>query len=157
MAPITYDLEITSSLPPAKLFKAFILEGDTLIPKVIPQAIKSVETLKGDGGPGTIKLTTFGEGSTHKCVKHRIDSIDKVNFTYSYSIIEGDALDGFESISYQTKIVASPHGGSIFKTRSIYVPKADNKVTEEEIKAGKEKASVIFKAVEAYLLANPDC
>ncbi|KAH7843739.1 hypothetical protein Vadar_020228 [Vaccinium darrowii] len=157
MAAITYDMEVTSSVPPAKLFKAFVLEGDTLIPKVLPQAIKSVEILEGDGGAGTIKLTTFGEGSKHKCVKHKIDAVDKENFTYSYSIIEGDALDGFESISYHTKIVSSPDGGSIFKTRSIYVPKCDNKVTEEEIKAGKEKASAIFKAVEAYILANPDC
>ncbi|KAH7842366.1 hypothetical protein Vadar_004472 [Vaccinium darrowii] len=157
MAAITYDTEVTSAIPPAKLYKAFFLEGDTLIPKVLPQAIKSVETLEGNGGPGTIKLTTFGEGSQHKCVKQKIDAVDKVNLTYSYSIIEGEALDGFESISYHTKIVASPEGGSIFKTRSIYVPKCDNKVTEEEIKAGKEKASAIFKAVEAYLLANPDC
>ncbi|XP_058212561.1 major allergen Pru av 1-like [Rhododendron vialii] len=157
MAPITYDMEVTSSIPPAKMFKAFVLDGDTLIPKVLPQAIKSVETLQGDGGAGTIKLTTFGEGSKHKCVKHKIDALDKENFTYSYSIIEGDALDGFESISYHTKIVPSPDGGSICKNRSIYCPKGDNKVTEEEIKSGKEKASSIFKAVEAYILAHPDC
>ncbi|KAG5555179.1 hypothetical protein RHGRI_012648 [Rhododendron griersonianum] len=157
MAPITYDTEVTSSVPPAKLFKGFILDSDTLVPKVLPQAVKSVETLQGDGGAGTIKLITFGEGSKHKCVKHKIDAVDKENFTYSYSIIEGDALDGFESISYHIKIVPSPDGGSIFKTRSIYCPKGDNKITEEEIKSGKDKASIIFKAVEAYLLANPDC
>ncbi|XP_058190735.1 major allergen Pru ar 1-like [Rhododendron vialii] len=157
MAPITYDMEVTSSIPPAKMFKAFVLDGDTLIPKVLPQAIKSVETLQGDGGAGTIKLTTFGEGSKHKCVKHKVDALDKENFTYSYSIIEGDALDGFESISYHIKIVPSPDGGSICKNRSIYCPKGDNKVTEEEIKSGKEKASSIFKAVEAYILAHPDC
>ncbi|KAI8561742.1 hypothetical protein RHMOL_Rhmol04G0364700 [Rhododendron molle] len=157
MAPITYDTEVTSSIPPAKLFKAFVIDGDTLVPKVLPQAVKSVETLQGDGGPGTVRLITFGEGSKHKCVKHKVDAVDKENFTYSYSIIEGDALDGFESISYHIKFAPSPNGGSIYKTRSIYCPKGDNKVTEEEIKSGKEKASIIFKAVEAYLLANPDC
>jgi len=154
---ITYDMEIPSSIPAPRMFKAFILDGDNLIPKVLPQAIKSVETLEGDGGVGTIKITTFGEGSQHKCVKHRVDAIDKENFTFSYSITEGDALMGvFESISYHIKIIATSDGGSISKNRSIYNTKADAQVSEEEIKAGKEKASSIFKAVEAYLLANPE-
>lgn len=62
MGVVTYDSEITSSIPPAKMFKAAVLDADNLIPKVLPQAIKSVEVLEGDGGPGTIKLITFGEG-----------------------------------------------------------------------------------------------
>lgn len=90
-------------------------------------------------------------------MKQRVDAVDKENFTYSYSIIEGDALMGlFESVSYHIKIVPTLDGGSICKNRSIYHTKGDAQVTEEEIKAGKEKASGMFKAVEAYLLANPD-
>ncbi|CAK9187505.1 unnamed protein product [Ilex paraguariensis] len=65
-----------------------------------------------------------------KSVKHRVAGIDKENLTYSYSIIEGDALMGLESVSYM--------------------------IEEREIKDGKEKAMGMFKAVEAYLLANPD-
>ena len=61
MAPITYSSEMTSPIPPARLFKAAILD-DTLLPKILPQAIKSVEILEGDGGAGTIKLSKFGEG-----------------------------------------------------------------------------------------------
>ncbi|PSR92551.1 Major allergen Pru ar like [Actinidia chinensis var. chinensis] len=157
MGAITYDMEIPSSISAEKMFKAFVLDGDTIIPKALPHAITSVQTLEGDGGVGTIKLTTFGEGSVHKSVKHKIDGLDKENFTYSYSIIEGGALDVFESISYHIKIVATPDGGCICKNRSIYTPKCDAQVSEEEIKAGKERASGIFKKIEAYLLANPDC
>ncbi|KAA8548983.1 hypothetical protein F0562_000667 [Nyssa sinensis] len=157
MGVITYDMEVTSSIPPAKMFKAFVLDADHLIPKILPQAIKSVEVLQGDGGPGTIKLITFGEGSQFKSVKHKVDGLDKENFTYSYSIIEGDALTGsLESISYEIKISASPDGGSICKNTSKYHTKGDSQITEEHIKSGKEKASGMFKAVEAYLLANPD-
>jgi hypothetical protein len=39
-----------------------VLEADTLIPKLVPQAVKSIETIKGNGGPGTIKKLTFAEG-----------------------------------------------------------------------------------------------
>ncbi|KAJ9699685.1 hypothetical protein PVL29_005515 [Vitis rotundifolia] len=157
MGVVTYEHEIISSIPPPKMFKAFILDSDNLIPKVLPQAIKCVEIIEGDGGPGSIKKITFGEGSQFNYVKHRVDGIDKENFTFSYSVIEGDALMGtLESISYEVKFVASPNGGSICKSTSKYHTKGDFEITEDQIKAGKEKALGLFKAVEAYLLANPD-
>ncbi|XP_034684872.1 major allergen Pru ar 1-like [Vitis riparia] len=157
MGVVTYEHEITSSIPPAKMFKAFILDSDNLIPKILPQAIKCVEIIEGDGGPGSIKKITFGEGSQFNYVKHRVDGIDKENFTYSYSVIEGDALMGtLESISYEVKLVASPNGGTMCKSTSKYHTKGDFEITENQIKAGKEKAKGLFKAVEAYLLANPD-
>ena len=62
MGVITYENEVTSSIPPAKMFKAAILYSDNLIPKVRPQAIKNVEIIQGEGGPGTIKKIHFGEG-----------------------------------------------------------------------------------------------
>ena len=42
------------------------------------------------------------------------------------------------------------------KNRSIYNTKGDAEISEEKIKEGKEKAMSMFKAIEAYLLANPD-
>ncbi|KAJ9699689.1 hypothetical protein PVL29_005519 [Vitis rotundifolia] len=157
MGVITYENEITSSIPPAKMFKAFVLDGDKLIPKILPQAIKCVEIIEGDGGAGTIKKVTFGEGSQFNYVKHRVDGIDKENLTYGYSVIEGDALMGtLESISYEVKFAASPDGGSICNTTSKYHTKGEMDIKEDQIKAGKEKASSMFKAIKAYLLANPD-
>ncbi|KAL4643057.1 major allergen Pru av 1-like [Castanea sativa] len=157
MGVFTYESENTSAIPPARLFKAFVLDADNLIPKVAPQAIKSTEIIEGNGGPGTIKKITFGEGSQFKYVKHRIDEVDHEHFTFAYSVIEGDALsDILEKISYETKIVASPDGGSILKSTSKYHVKGDHEIKEEQVKAGKEKASGLFKAVEGYLLAHPD-
>lgn len=65
MGAITFDHEVTSSIPPARLFNAFIVNGDTLVPQILPQAIKNIEILQGNGGAGTIKIVTFGEG---KCM-----------------------------------------------------------------------------------------
>jgi hypothetical protein len=62
MGVFTYEAETTSVIPPAKLFKAFVLDGDNLIPKVAPQAIKSIEIIEGNGGPGTIKKINLDEG-----------------------------------------------------------------------------------------------
>ncbi|KAB2625168.1 major allergen Pru ar 1-like [Pyrus ussuriensis x Pyrus communis] len=157
MGVFTYETEFTSVIPAPRLFKAFILDGDNLIPKIAPQAIKSTEIIEGDGGVGTIKKVTFGEGSQYGYVKQRINGIDKDNFTYSYSMIEGDTLsDKLEKITYETKLIASPNGGSVIKTTSHYHAKGDVEIKEEHIKAGKEKASGLFKLLEAYLVANPD-
>ncbi|KAL4643052.1 hypothetical protein ACB092_02G064900 [Castanea dentata] len=157
MGVFTYESENTSVIPPARLFKAFVLDSDNLVPKVVPQAIKSTEIIEGNGGPGTIRKITFGEGSQFKQAKHRTDALDIENCTYSFSVIEGDALfDKLEKVSTETKIVASPDGGSIVKSTSKYETKGDFQLTDEQIQEGKEKASGVFKAIEAYLVAHPD-
>ncbi|KAK2984069.1 hypothetical protein RJ640_012020 [Escallonia rubra] len=102
-------------------------------------------------------FSDYGGTNRLKTMKHRVDGVDKESFTYSYTLIEGDALmDMIESITYHIKIVPSADGGSVYKNRSIYHTKGDAQIAEEEIKAGKDKAKGIFKVVEAYLHANPD-
>lgn len=63
MDVITYTDEYTSPITPARLFKALILDAHNLIPKLIPQAIKSIEFTQGDGGAGSIRQITFAEGN----------------------------------------------------------------------------------------------
>ncbi|KAJ0034188.1 hypothetical protein Pint_24430 [Pistacia integerrima] len=147
MGVFTYEMEVTTKIPPAKMFKAFVLDGDKLIPKTVPEAIKNVALIEGDGGPG----------SQFNYVKHKVEALDKENFSYSYSVIEGDALmKSLEKITYEIKIASSPDGGSICKSNSKYFTVGDFEIKEEQIKGGKEKASGLFKAIEAYLLANPN-
>ncbi|KAB2092810.1 hypothetical protein ERO13_A02G052300v2 [Gossypium hirsutum] len=157
MGVFTYESEVITAIPPAKMFKACIVDGDTLIPKIVPQAFKTIEYIEGNGEPGSIKKVTFGEGSQFNYMKEKVEALDKDKLVYRYSVIEGDALmNKLEKITYETKLEASPGGGSICKTSSKYYTIADFEITEEGIKAGKEKTLQIFKAVEAYLLANPD-
>lgn len=90
-------------------------------------------------------------------MKHRVNGIDTENFTYNYSIIEGDALmDVLESISNVVKVEPMADGGSICKNSSTYNTIGHAQIKEEQIKGGKEKVIIMFKAVEAYLLANLD-
>nr|AAD26558.1 major allergen mal d 1 [Malus domestica] len=156
MGVYTFENEYTSEIPPPRLFKAFVLDADNLIPKIAPQAIKHAEILEGDGGPGTIKKITFGEGSQYGYVKHKIDSVDEANYSYAYTLIEGDALtDTIEKVSYETKLVASG-SGSIIKSISHYHTKGDVEIKEEHVMAGKEKAHGLFKLIESYLKGHPD-
>ena len=90
-------------------------------------------------------------------MKQKVEALDKENFVYSYSVIEGDALmNTLEKITYETKLELSADGGSVCKTTSKYYTIGDFELKEEGIKAGKGKALGMFKAVEAYLLENPD-
>lgn len=97
-------------------------------------------------------------GSQFKYVKHRIDEVDEENFTYGYTVIEGDALSALklEKICNEIKIVAAPDGGSILKSTSKYHTNGDHEIKQEQFMAGKENAEGVLKAVESYLLANPE-
>lgn len=62
MGVSTYTDEQTSQVAPSRIFKASIVDSHNLIPKLIPQAIKSIEIIQGNGGTGSIKQINFPEG-----------------------------------------------------------------------------------------------
>ena len=61
MPVISSEFEINSSVSAPKLFKAFSDFGN-LAPKVDPHVYKAVEIIQGDGGVGSIMITTYGDG-----------------------------------------------------------------------------------------------
>ncbi|KAK4769947.1 hypothetical protein SAY87_030479 [Trapa incisa] len=153
MGIVVKDIEITSTVSPAKMFQAFVLESDHIFPKVHPHAFKSIELVEGDGGVGSIKKITFAEEHI-KHAKHRIDLLDKEKFVYHYTWIEGDALmKVFEKISYEIKFEAHHHG-SVCKVTTKFFVIGDVNLDEEKLEAGKEKFIGLFRAVEAHVLAN---
>lgn len=62
MGVITFESNDTYAVPPARMFKALVLESDQLFPKIFPDAIKNIDVVEGDGGAGSIKKITFAEG-----------------------------------------------------------------------------------------------
>nr|BAA92224.1 S1-1 [Vigna unguiculata] len=157
MGALTFTDEFTSTVQPGRLFKALILDAPNLIPKLMPEAIKNVQLVEGNGGPGSIQEITIAEGDKIKHLKHRIDAIDPEKLTYSYAVIEGDgALEKVDSISHEIKFEATEEGGCKTKNVSTYHPKAGVEVKEEDFKAAKDEGLALLKAVDAYLLANPD-
>ncbi|KAK5840684.1 hypothetical protein PVK06_009587 [Gossypium arboreum] len=80
-----------------------------LIPKIVPQAFKCVEYIEGNGEPGSIKKEAE---SQFNYMKQKVEALDKENFVYIYSVIEGDALmNKLEKITYETKLEDYPDGG----------------------------------------------
>jgi len=98
----------------------------------------------------------FNAGDKIKHLKHRIAAIDQEKLTYSYAVIEGDALEKVDSISHEIKFEATEEGGCKTKNVSTYHPKAGVDVKEEDFKAAKEEGLALLKVVDAYLVANPE-
>jgi hypothetical protein len=53
-------------------------------------------------------------------------------------------------------LVEGPNGGSIGKMTVKYQTKGDAKPIEKEVEEGKAKGDALFKAIEGYVLANPN-
>lgn len=91
-----------------------------------------------------------------KYMKHKIHEIDEKNLVSKYSLVEGEVLgDKLESVAYDVKYEACGNGGSICKASNVYHCKGNHVFSEEEHKECEKGGMEIFKAVEAYLLANP--
>lgn len=81
MGVTTFSDEYTSPIAPSRIFKASIVDSHNLIPKLLPQAIKSIEITQGDGGAGSIKQINFAEGQflvfvfRHILIKSKVLSV----------------------------------------------------------------------------------
>ncbi|KAK3418010.1 hypothetical protein EUGRSUZ_H03990 [Eucalyptus grandis] len=156
MAVTSYTQEFTTLIAPSRMFKALILDSHNLMPKIVPQGIKSIEFLQGNGGAGSIKQTNFTEGGHLKYLKHRIDAIDAENLVCKYTLIESDViLDKIEFVAYEVNFEATDNGGCVCKMTSEYHTRAGVELKEEDIKQGKDKAMGLYKVVEEYLSVNP--
>ncbi|KAI3738443.1 hypothetical protein L2E82_28475 [Cichorium intybus] len=140
MGVLTYTDEHTSTVTPSRIFKASILDSHNLMPKLLPDVIKSIEIIKGDG-----------------FVKHEIDELNEKTLTYKYSLIEGMGIsDKIEKVSCEIKFEGAPDGGTLSKMTTTIYTHGDFEIKKEELLAGKEKVLGLYKVVEGYLLKNPD-
>nr|ADB44209.1 harvest-induced protein [Medicago sativa] len=156
MGVFTFNDEHVSTVAPAKLYKALAKDADEIVPKVI-SAAQSVEIVEGNGGPGTIKKLSIVEDGKTNFVLHKLDSVDEANFGYNYSLVGGTGLDeSLEKVEFETKIVAGSDGGSIVKISVKYHTKGDATLSEAVREETKAKGTGLIKAIEGYVLANPN-
>ncbi|KAE9610022.1 putative START-like domain, Bet v I type allergen [Lupinus albus] len=156
MGVSTFKHEYSSSIAPSRIFKALIIDSRILLPKLLPQFVKEIILIQGDGEAGSIEQINFNEASPFKYLKQKIEVLDKDNLVCKYTLIEGDPLGNmFESITYDVKFEANSDGGCLCKMTSIYNTIGDFDVKEEEVEEGRESNIAIYRVVESYLLENP--
>ncbi|KAJ0979904.1 hypothetical protein J5N97_015378 [Dioscorea zingiberensis] len=152
---MSWSIEVESSVPAGRLFKAVILEWHNVAPKVLPEIVKSASAVHVDGDVGSVRQINFTPAGPFPYFKERLDFLDVDNFEAKQSLIEGGELGKkVESASSHFKFVPTSSGGCICKVTATYKPIPGCNAAEEEAKA-KEGVTQIVKAAEAYLLANP--
>ncbi|CAA2980525.1 major allergen Pru ar 1-like [Olea europaea var. sylvestris] len=155
MGIFKFFYEIKANASHKRMFKAVMIDNADVLPKASP-FIKSIETVQGDGGVGSIKQTNYGDESKYKYMKYRIDHLDHENCASKLTLFEGDVLgDNIESISYDVKFEDSKDGGCVVKFTSEYNTKGDFVLKEVDVNVGKEQSFVLYKAYADYLNANP--
>ncbi|WJX23471.1 hypothetical protein P8452_12676 [Trifolium repens] len=156
MGVFAFDDDFVSTIAPPKLYKALAKDADEIVPKVIP-VIQPVEIVEGNGGPGTIKKLTVVEDGKTTFILHKVEAVDEANLGYNYSLIGGTGLDeSLEKVEFVTSVVAGSDGGSIVKISVKYHTKGDATLSDAVREETKGKGTGLLKAVEGYVLANPD-
>jgi hypothetical protein len=83
--------------------------------------------------------------------------VDEANLGYNYSLVGGTGLDeSLEKVEFVTSVVAGSDGGSIVKISVKYHTKGDAALSDAVREETKGKGTGLLKAVEGYVLANPN-
>ncbi|XP_015896066.3 phytohormone-binding protein [Ziziphus jujuba] len=133
------------------LWKALSKEMRFVIPKIIPNLVKSVEIIEGDGGIGTVFLFSFGsdvEMMSHQ--KEKIVELDESAHQIGIQVVEGGHLNhGFSFYQTTFQLSAIEEHRTQVNVKVLY-----ESATEERTMPSKTTASALsfISSLENYLL-----
>ncbi|KAG6541170.1 hypothetical protein Mapa_017467 [Marchantia paleacea] len=91
----SFEHEVELGVPAAVMWVA-LKDQNTVLPKLMPELVASIDIVEGEGGPGSVRLVKFGsmipDGGF---VKDRIVSLDVEGFTVVSEEVEGGHLAQF--------------------------------------------------------------
>ncbi|XP_061367223.1 phytohormone-binding protein CSBP-like [Gastrolobium bilobum] len=133
----------------AALFKDFII----ICPKVLPDIVKDVQVMEGDGGVGTIIIfNLLPDASPVSRQREKITELDEFSHEIGLQVIEGECL--YQGLSYYKisfQLSAIEEHKTLVKMKISYDHESH---IEGSIKAEKASESTLsyFRSVEKYLL-----
>ncbi|KAK1294691.1 hypothetical protein QJS10_CPA16g01594 [Acorus calamus] len=127
-----YNTQFVSPVSAARMFKAGVVDGHNLVPKIMPFIIKEI-VVEGDGKAGSTK---------------------RVNFTDAFLIQW--LGEKYESSNYEMRFEPTTEGGCVCKMVGTFNAYTEEGFTEDDINVGKNGVFGMYKSVEAYLIANPE-
>eukprot|EP00249_Psilotum_nudum_P027099 c34403_g1_i1 orf=261-725(+) len=147
----TADLKV----PPAKLWET-ITARESVLPKLSPEIFASMEYIEGDGGVGTIRLVKFGPAlESHQLTfsKEKLEVVDHATKTLAYSVVDGELLKLYKTYKITVKVDEGAEPSSSVVNWSLEYEAISPEIPAPQ--AATDGATNTFKAIEAYLLANP--
>ena len=90
-------------------------------------------------------------------MKEKLEFLDADKCECKSTLVEGGGIGvAIESAASHIKVEPAAGGGSVVKVASTYKPMPGVEMKDDDIAKAKESVTAIFKAAEAYLVANPD-
>ncbi|PIA25980.1 hypothetical protein AQUCO_10200033v1 [Aquilegia coerulea] len=135
------------------LWKALAKDMKFILPKVVPNLVKDVELLEGDGGLGTIMLLNFGSDVKNvRYQKEKIVEFDEEQHKLGIQVVGGGHLDlGYTS--YQTSFQLTETGKT--QTQVDISVVYDTKMEEVTMPMDTtNSAMAVIKCLENYLLQD---
>ncbi|KAK8946498.1 Major pollen allergen Bet v 1-A [Platanthera zijinensis] len=140
-----------------RIWRAGILDGHNLVPKILPEYITQIELLEGDGGAGTVKKFHFTEAvKEFKFAVDKTEALDNENHIVKLSVIEGGFIGlRLKSYSFEIKFVVGSAGDTVEKITVDHDTLDDTPLSAEEEDQVLAGIWLMTKAIEEHLLANP--
>ncbi|CAN6301198.1 unnamed protein product [Urochloa humidicola] len=152
----SWTLEITSPAAAPRLFRAAVMDWHTLAPKLASHVVASAHIVQSDAVVGSVRQFNFTSAMPFGFMKERLEFLDADKFECKSTLVEGGGIGvAIETATSHIKVEPTADGGCAVKVDSTYKLLPGVEVKDEIAKA-KESVTAIFKAAEAYLLANPD-
>nr|ADA68331.1 pathogenesis-related protein 10 [Zea mays] len=152
----SWTVEIASPVAAPRLFRAAVMDWHTLAPKVTSHVVASAHPVEGEGGVGSVRQFNFTSAMPFGFVKERLEFLDVDKCECKSTLVEGGGIGvAIETAASHGVKVESAAGGCVVKVDSTYklLPGVE---VQDEITKAKESVTNIFKAAEAYLVANPE-
>ncbi|KAK9269542.1 hypothetical protein L1049_001318 [Liquidambar formosana] len=132
------------------LWRALAKDMRFIIPKIIPNLVRDVEVIEGDGGLGTVFLFNFGSDvSTVRCQKEKIVELDESLHQIGLQVIEGGHLRlGFSWYKTSFKLTSVGEHETLVDLKVAY----ETETEETPMPAQTTKSALAFiKCLENYL------
>ncbi|XP_039827526.1 pathogenesis-related protein 1-like [Panicum virgatum] len=152
----SWTLEITSPVAAPRLFRAAVMDWHTLAPKLASHVVAGAHIVQSDAHVGSVRQFNFTSAMPFGFMKERLEILDADKFECKSTLVEGGGIGvAIETAASHIKVEPTADGGSLVKVDSTYKLLPGVEVKGEIAKA-KESVTAIFKAAEAFLVANPD-
>ncbi|TKY66574.1 Phytohormone-binding protein [Spatholobus suberectus] len=135
------------------LWQALSKDLAIIIAKIIPNIVKDVKVIEGDGGVGTIFLFTFFSAvSPVSYQKEKITELDEISHEIGLQVVEGGYLNqGFSYYKTTFQLSAIDEHKTLVNVKISFDHEWD---TEESTQPMKTSESALFfvRSLETYLL-----
>ncbi|KAF3453628.1 hypothetical protein FNV43_RR04069 [Rhamnella rubrinervis] len=119
------------------LWKVMTKDLKTVVPKIPPNVVESVQIIEGDGGLGSLYLFVLrlGPAASSKLQKEKIVEMDESVYRFGMQVIEGPALTrgSFSLLTTTFQLSSAGEKESLVDVKVVYETPREDQATIENM------------------------